>query len=51
MGYFQTQGGGMVFNAATTDWSHGLEQDGHWPEPGETAASVITRNVLKRFLA
>lgn len=41
--------GGTVFNAATTDWSHGLAGDpqGHPPDP---VVQQITRNVLDRLL-
>jgi hypothetical protein len=48
LGIRELDNGGLVFNAATTDWAHGLEPDPVWKD---TAVPVITRNVLNRFLA
>jgi hypothetical protein len=42
MGIYTRPGGGTVFTAATTDWSHGLRG-------GDTAVERITRNVLDRL--
>ncbi|HET9932386.1 MAG TPA: N,N-dimethylformamidase beta subunit family domain-containing protein, partial [Polyangiaceae bacterium] len=41
MGAFSVDGGGEVFNAATTDWVKLLDRD--------PAVTRITRNVLNRF--
>jgi hypothetical protein len=37
---FETSGGGTVFNAGVTDWTHGL---------GDPAVERVTRNVLDRL--
>jgi hypothetical protein len=43
LGLYTRPGGGTVFTAATTDWSHGLR------EPVDSAVDRITRNVLDRL--
>lgn len=43
LGVYQHPGGGTVFTAGTTDWSHGLAND---PDP---RVARITRNVLERL--
>ncbi len=41
MGIYRKQGGGWVFNAATTGWSDGF--------PSDTVVQQITKNVIERF--
>lgn len=45
LGLYRNQGGGTVFTAGTTDWSHGLR------DPLDPAVDRITRNVLDRLSA
>ncbi len=47
LGLYTKSGGGTVFTAGTTDWSHGLgEKPGEKPDP---LVDRITRNVLNRL--
>ena len=48
MGLRQISSGGMVFNAATTDWCHGLYPEAPW---NDAFVPIITKNVLNRMLS
>lgn len=50
MGIFtHANGGGTVFNAATTDWARGLESCLTKGDLLRTASARITRNVIDRL--
>ena len=50
MGIFTREGGGTVFNAATTDWAKGLEACVEAGDPLRTVTGKITRNVIDHLL-
>ena len=50
MGVYSSEGGGIVFTAASTDWAHGLAgPDGNLDGEADQVAVQVTRNVLKRL--
>ena len=49
MGYFTNQNGGVVFNAATTNWVNGLYTDQINGIVPDTSVDRITKNVYNKF--